>query len=1394
MKRLISFLSIVMFTLGISALDVTHLRVASQENPVCIDATQPDFSWQIQSDDRGVLQTSYRIVVSSDAEGGMVVWDSGTVESDQSVGIVSTGITLSPSTRYYWRVTVTDNKGNEATSTETAYFETGLMKSGWSGAQWIKASDLAYGDAEGAANEILDYTVEGKVRIERTAAGLCFAMQNESNFYFWQLNTEGSYPRLRPHVWNNGNPACLDNINLTGKVALNNTDEFTLRIEVTNASQAKTYINDVLVDERTGNFKYGRVGMRQDHGEVDSREEIGVYDDIRVTTADGKVLFSEDFSSGNSFTTGTVTDGKLRIVGSTQGHILAWQKVDGSNQFVHYAIDYDMYLVKAAAAMIFGATASNTYHMWQINCQDNANPAIRRHVYVGGNLTWNDSQFTQYTKSDLLGHKHHYRIEVENGVIRTSIDGILVDTFNDTSGTAVMGDIGMRVDNNTGEEGWFDNLVVTEYAQDGSSKVVLSEDFEELSSDWFYDADIQEFDGSRMCHVKSPSSERKVMQAATEGSAPLFRKEFNIEKTVASAKLYTSGLGVYDLFVNGERVGHLQSDGSTLYEELKPGWTDYRKRVFYSAHDVTHLLQSGANAIGAVVTRGWWAGAVMHGAYGAPSLGFMAKLLVTYDDGTTDIIVTDKTWASSLRGALRNGDIYDGEIYDARLATEWSMPGKVNLDNWNAVGVNTDFKGTIDAFTGGYIQTLNPLFLHPQAVSIYEGSKGTGTDYGMVNTVSNSSGFAPFTLKKGQTAIVDFGQNMVGWVDFKVKGQQGNRMRLRYTEMLNDNGSRSRGNDGPGGSLYLANLRSAKAQLYYTLAGTPEGETYHPSTTFFGFRYLEITATDDLEVLALEGQPISSSTHDTGSIETSHPDVNQLFSNIQWGQRGNLLSVPTDCPQRDERLGWAGDTQAFSTTGLYNADMSIFYRKWMQDMRDGQGTNGAYPGIAPECWGQPLGQVGWADAGILVPYNTYMMTGDKAVLRENFSSMERYMSYLATQTFDGYKYNGPGTTWGDWLAFASTDTRYICVAYYALDAQLMARMAQALSTRENDNYSRKARQYQTLYENIKAEFRTRYITPTVRQTSQTAYLMALAYNLLDGETEINNFKNRLSQAIRNNGYKLSTGFLGTAIINPTLSRFGLNDYAYDLLLQRQCPSWLYSVDQGATTIWERWNSYTIDQGFGDPGMNSFNHYAYGAVGEWMYRYMAGINYDEEQPGFKHIVLQPSPDRRTTLPSGQELITSCTGSHLSPYGKIESAWKTIGATGLDYTCTIPANTTATLRLPAADANLLVTVDGQPASAVEGITLKGYEDGCLVYELGSGTWHFSTDGTTSISPLPTIPQEGESPVYDLQGRKVEMLNVEKLNKQMGQNRSTFQHFNLSTLKPGIYITDGHKFVKR
>ena len=1357
-------------TFGASAfaLTVDNLRVQSLRNPSGVDLTALQFTWQLHSDERGVVQNSYQLVLASDADGESVIYDTGVVQSPQSVGVTLSALPLKPATRYYWKVTVADNKGETATSTETAYFETGLLGSGWSGAKWIQASDLK---ADEEPTEVTDYTVEGKVRIEHTAAGLCFAMQDNSNFYYWQLNTEGDYPRLRPHVWKNGNPACLDNINLTGKVALNNTDEFTLRIEVVGARRARTFINDVLVDERTGDFKYGRIGMREDHGERDGQPEIGVYDDIRVTTSGGAVLFAEDFSSGNGFAGGTVTNGKLRIVGSTNGHVLVWQKVsDGTH--VHYALDYDMYLVKASAAVIFACTSSNTYHMWQINANDNSNPAVRHHTYINGNLSWNDAQFTQFSKNDILGHKHHYRIEVEDNAIRTYVDGTLVDTFTDNTGTAVMGDIGMRVDNNTGEEAYYDNLVLTEYDGDGTPHIRLSEDFEDLSSDYFFDAAIEEFQDSRMCHVKSASGEKKVMQTTTAGM-PMFRKTFDVSKEVASATLFTSGLGVYDVFMNGQRVGHVQPDGTTLYEELKPGWTDFRYRVFYSSHDVTSLLAEGKNAIGAIVTPGWWAGGVMHGAYGSPKLGFLAKLLIRYTDGTEDTVVSDLSWLSSKGGALKLGDIYDGEIYDARLATDWTAAA-YDDSRWNSVVENVDFNGEINAFTGGYVTTLPTLCQQVKTASIYEGTKSTGSDYGMANVVSTNEGAGSVTVKKGQAVVFDFGQNIVGWVNFKVRGRAGNRLKMRFVEMLNDTGARNRGNDGPGGTPYLANLRSAKASLYYTLSGAEEGESYHSSTTFFGFRYCEVTPSDDVEILAIEAQPVSSSTDDRGYVETSHSLVNQLFSNITWGQRGNLLSVPTDCPQRDERLGWMADTQVFSCTGLYNAYMESFYRKWMRDVRDGQNAEGAYPGVAPECWGTPFGQTVWADAGIVVPWNLYVMTGNKEIILENYASMERYMNFLSRQVFDGYNYNGGGLEWGDWLSFVSTDTRYIAVAYYAYVTQLMAKMSRALSENESDAYAQKAAQYDELFQNIKAEFRKRYITPTVRQTTQTALLMAMQFNLLEGDEEIENFKTRLVRAIRGNGYKLNTGFAGTPLLGPTLSRFGLNDYAYDLLLQRNCPSWLYSVDQGATTIWERWNSYTKESGFGDPGMNSFNHYAYGAVGEWMYRYMCGIQYDEEQPGFKHIILQPQPDRRETLPSGQELITSASAHHNSYYGDILSAWQTSGDFhDFSYDCTVPANTTATLYLPVESEQTAVMESGQPAEEAEGIEYVGFENGCKVYRLGSGSYRFTTALKTAVNDIVAPQQSG--PIYDLLGRQL---------------RSTDE--SLKGLPSGIYLSKGKKVV--
>ncbi|MBQ8047265.1 MAG: family 78 glycoside hydrolase catalytic domain [Prevotella sp.] len=1367
-KRLLSALvAALACTVSATALEVNNLRVQALRNPSAVDQDEPQFTWQLQSAQRNVVQTAYQLVITTDLAGSDIVFDSGWVESEQSVNVPAKGASLQPSTRYYWHVSVRDNKDNEATSSETAWFDTGLMTSGWSGAQWIKASNLMPGQD---ADEITDYSVEGKIRIEHTAAGLCFAMQNESNFYFWQLNTEGSYPRLRPHIWNNGSPACLDNVDLRGKAELNNTDEFALRIDVTNASHARTYINNVLVDERDGNFKYGRIGMREDHGETDGQPEIGVYDDIIVKKADGTVLFYEDFSKGNSFTAGTLTNEKLRITGSTTNHVLAWQKLSEDN-YIHYSIDYDFYLVKASAALVFAATSSNTYHMWQINCNDNANPSVRHHTYINGTLNWNDSQFTQFTKNDILGHKRHVRIDVENGTISTYVDDILVDVFTDNTGTAVKGDIGMRVDNNTGEEAYFDNIVVTEYDTDGNSHVTLSEDFEGLSSDYFLNADIEEFEGSRMCHVKSPSSEKKIMQTSTNG-VPVFRKSFTLDKQIASAKLYTSALGVYDLFVNGQRAGHLNPDGTTTYEELKPGWSDYRRRVFYSTHDVTSLLQTGQNAISSIVTSGWYSGGIAHNMYGNDeNLSFIAKLIVTYTDGTQEVIVTDKSWLSSRKQGLRYSDIYNGEIYDARMESAWTE-ANYDTSGWNTVDIN-GYSGQVEAFKGPYVEKL-PDVQSVRTATVYEGSTPEGNDYGMVNVIATQEGDGAVLLKKGQTVVFDFGQNIVGWTRFAVKGAAGTRMHLQYSEMLNDNGQRSRGNDGPGGSLYLLNLRSARAEVYYTLNGNEKGETWHPSTTFYGFRYCAVTATSDITIESIIAEPVSSSTEDIGSIETSHPMVNQLVSNILWGQRGNLISIPTDCPQRDERQGWTADTQVYSRTGMYNTNLETFYRKWMTDMRDGQRADGAFPDTAPIGYAG-YGSSAWSDAGILVPWFTYLIYGNVDVLKENIEAMEKYMQWMAQQMGDGYQYNGALTTYGDWLSYASTDSRYISVAYYAYDAQIMASAYRVLSSRQNDYYDRRATQYDQLYESIKAEFRSRYVTPTIRQTSQTAYLLALEYNLLADEDEVQNFTTRLSRAVLTNRYRLSTGFVGTAIINTTLSRFGLTDLAYDLLLQRNNPSWLYPIDQGATTMWERWNSYTKESGFGDPGMNSFNHYAYGAVGEWMYRYMTGIEYDPEKPGFKHIVLQPQPDRRKTMPSGQERIASAKGSHHSYYGNISSGWTTVDDEHFSYECTIPANTTATLRMPVYSEWSVVMESGIAAEEAEGVEYAGYEKGCKIYHLGSGTYRFTTNGSTAVNLIRNENAPERTPTFDLSGR---LLSTEKASGRK--------------LSRGIYIADGKKFV--
>ena len=802
-----------------------------------------------------------------------------------------------------------------------------------------------------------------------------------------------------------------------------------------------------------------------------------------------------------------------------------------------------------------------------------------------------------------------------------------------------------------------------------------------------------------------------------EEGVPMFRTEFNLNNAIRSARLYTSGLGVYDVFINGQRVGTPDENGKRIYDEFKPGWTDYTKTVFYSTYDVTGLLNQGLNAVGAYVSSGWWKGGIAFGKYGNPDLGFIGKLVVEYEDGTSRIIVTHpETWKYSTTGPIRMGDIYNGETYDAGKESAWTSPG-LDDSKWQTCDLNTEFKGQIKAFVGPTVQVRPELELTPAKIVVYEGIKSTESTFGEINIVETTTGQRNLSLKKGQTVIYDFGQNFTGWVKFKVKGTSGTNATILFAEMLNDTGDSLRGDDGPGGSLYRINLRGAKAILQYTLKGNEQGEEFHPSTTFFGFRYCNLTASDDIEIESMTGEVVGTVAEEGSSFTTNHSAVNQLYSNVVWGQRSNFLSIPTDCPQRDERLGWTGDIQIFGRTATYNADLAAFFRKWMGDMRDSQREDGAYPDVAPHVW-VGWGQSAWADAGIVTPWNVYLMYGDKGILEENYESMEKYMTFLSNQAGDGYLYNGAGTNYGDWVSYVYTENRYISVCYYAYVALLMEKTALALSVADNDNYAQKAALYQTLYNNIKSEFLTRYTDSDglLKIDTQTAYLLALKLDLFATENVRRNAVEHLRLLITDNGNKLNTGFVGTGIIAQTLSDAGLIDQAYNLLLQIENPSWLYSVDQGATTIWERWNSYTKENGFHpDISMNSFNHYAYGAVAEWLFRYVAGINPDEANPGFKHILLNPSPDFRKIRPQGQEQITQVAATYNSYYGKIRSTWEIATNGNVKYDFSIPANTTATLTLILPKGIEKVYENNKPVKAT-------FVNNKAIIELQSGNYSF------------------------------------------------------------------------
>jgi alpha-L-rhamnosidase len=721
--------------------------------------------------------------------------------------------------------------------------------------------------------------------------------------------------------------------------------------------------------------------------------------------------------------------------------------------------------------------------------------------------------------------------------------------------------------------------------------------------------------------------------------SPLLRGTFMVKGAVRQARAYVTSLGLYELEINGCRVGD---------QLFTPGWTSYRHRLQYQTYDVTGHLRPGENAVGAMLGDGWYRGTLVSKArrnvYG-DHLALLCQLRIEYEDGEVEIVGTDGSWRSAT-GPIRMSDIYLGEAYDARLErTGWSEPGYVDTD-WAPVRV-VEEKRTLVAPVGPPVQRIEEI----RPVKILK-------------------------TPRGET-VFDMGQNLVGHVRLKVRGPAGTKVTLRHAEMLDKVGN-----------FYTENLRGAEQKVTYILKGGID-EVYEPRFTFQGFRYVTVEGWPGGPALdSLTGIVVHSDMPVIGRFETSSPVLDQLQHNIRWSQKGNFLDVPTDCPQRDERLGWTGDAQIFARTAAFNMEVAGFFTKWLGDLASDQQADGAVPHVVPDVLSEngrgSSASAAWADAAVIVPWTIYQSYGDTRILERQYPSMKAWVEYMRRQTGEAHIWRS-GLHFGDWLAFATTAPDYpgattgkdlIATAFYAHSTDLLRRTAAG----------------------------------RVGENTQTAYVLALQFDLLPADQR-HEAARRLAADVKARGH-LTTGFVGTPYLCDVLSRYGYTDLACHLLTRDAYPSWLYPVTQGATTIWERWDGLKPDGSFQDPGMNSFNHYAFGAIGEWMYRVVAGLEIDPDEPGYKHVIAQPRPGGG---------LTSAEARLQTPYGEAVSGWVRAGGE-LTVSVTVPPNARGTARLPSATL-AGVTEGGRPLASAPGLRRATQDGDDVVVDVGSGRYSFA-----------------------------------------------------------------------
>lgn len=1170
-----------------SNFNLVNLKVEYSKAPLGIDVKLPRFSWQMELAVglRGYLQRAYQIVVKDSKD--RIVWDTSKIESHISLNILYAGESLEATTKYTWMVTVWD--GNNNFSSETSWFETGLMNtnpnlSAWDGATWIG----------GGTDDLVLYS----------------------------------------HYLS------VFKVNYTVKLC-------------------------------SGSCRAGFILGANDSRLMDKNKNIY---NIENSKNENYVKFELDISAVNASDTGLA---KLNIyrVGYKMGDT-AKTPLD--------SVDIPLTLINEA----------NKYEAHDISLWCNFGIFD---IYV------DENKITLCKKPNPMPW--------DSGVININPVG----AGNDYISFPMVADIGFSVD--TGEKASFTNIKLTNYRSPSSTlfEEDLSVTYKGIYKDFVEDINSG-FTVDNGAYVLTGGDKGIFIVAdPSHNSMPMLRTEFGTKATkIHSARLYVTARGIYEMYINGERVGE---------DYFNPGCTQYNKTHMYQTYDVTDMMNiHGNNVIGAWLGEGWWSGNITFRGenwnYFGDRQSLLAKLVITYSDGSTKLITTNSTdWKYYNDGPIIYGSFFQGEVYDASKEaaisgwnntgyedSKWRCVVEVPLDETTAyIGSSTDFLGVITA------QNYDNMTLMGQI----------GENVGVVTTLIAQA----VEEIRPKVYIYDMGQNIAGIPKITINGgTAGDKITLRFAEVKYPDMEEYGNNVG---MIMLENIRAALSQDTYILK---DGfQIIQPRFTFHGYRYIEVTGiSEPLPLEAVQSLAISSMKELASSYETSNNKVNRLWKNIIWSQRDNFLSIPTDCPQRNERLGWSGDISVYARTSTYIADADSFLRKHMYAMRDVQQDNGKFTDVAP--LGGGFGGALWGSAGITVPWEVYQQYGDVELLKEHYDAMKRYISFLETKidVNTGLLNEGP---LGDWLGPENNKNEPVLLwtAYFVYDLWIMAKTAEILGD------LRDVKTYWDRYEEQKKFFNNKFVDAITHKTirsegetlidTQTSYAVPLALGAFNYENIPFAVEYLVAACKRENKddgsvirppYSLMTGFIGTSWISKSLSDYGYSDVAYRLLQQTTYPSWLYSIDQGATTIWERLNSYTLDNGFGgNNSMNSFNHYSFGAVGAWMYNYSLGIQRDEENPGFKEFILQPTPD-----PDG--VMTWAKGHYDSTYGTIFSEWK-YSDNKVIYKVTVPGNTTAKLFIKA-NSEADVTESGKPAKDAEGVSFIKFEKGKAVYELKSGNYEF------------------------------------------------------------------------